>query len=200
MLQNLRLRHRKELSFPAGVCIQKLPSCVPILTSSQIKQATKIYRQTPQLHFDLTSFCASLNLSAAVFPRFLELPKELQIKIWKHATSSAWKKSWLSIIEFRKSTTIADYVPCLGGPYSGKIIYIKGASYLPRHANCFKSGLLDSLQACSLSRIAALEWIKQTVEEEIRHFESPPYMKAIVEALSEVLSELIEQMHKGSKA
>lgn len=131
--------------------------------------------------------------STATFARFLELPRELQYQVWKHATYSAWENC-LCLVYFSAYKTWS-CIPCLQGPYRRQVIFIKDSAY-----GAFQR-ILKNSHACSVARVLAFNWVRKTLQDEYREFNECmdcTRLTVFMWSLSEVFNGLVDQMRHGT--
>lgn len=135
-----------------------------------------------------THHTISMSTPAQNFPRFLELPNELQIQIFQQAILSCPGEQELGRYSFvfLEPTSLGRSAHLLTSPYHKKIIY--GHKFVAEE----RAGLYSLMRACRLSRQIVLEWWLEKVERS-----HTPYSKekiAVRAAMLDVLDDLLREM------
>lgn len=97
-------------------------------------------------------------MAVTTFPRFLELPKELQIQIWEEAIKSTIRPHFLTHPLFAHNAYHTNRILCklLTGPSLGRALMTKDLDIPTFH---------DVMNTCRFSRMIALEWWKYIIGE-----------------------------------
>lgn len=101
------------------------------------------------------------TMAARTFPRFLQLPFELQVQIWQHAINVADILDELDDPDYKPSVVIVEghsHYPChlFTGPISRTIIYSNKTFDLP----------FNFMGTCRLSRYLMLQRWREVVKED----------------------------------
>lgn len=135
-------------------------------------------------------------MSLQSFPRFLELPKKLQIQIWKEAIPKTDFE-----LEMRKCTNYTMHedqgYPLLQGPYSLKRIYYGACGRWAWPADSWRN-FFWIMNSCRFFRLLSLKYWHQLLRDETWIPVSCPasgvdYWERIKREALNVLEELIER-------